>query len=149
MDIDIDVQIIIKKPRPQVSTYAMDPQNDKSWIEKLEHVSILSGTPLSEGSHVERMTTLMGQQIEYVMEIDHLKRHHVLEMHSIEGPFPLRVTYIFEEAESDTIVHIRVQANPGGIYRFASTMISSALEQNIYQDLVTLKRILEDAPVEP
>ena len=148
MDIDVAAQIIIKMPRSRVAPYTMDPHNDKSWIGHLDEVDILSNGPLSEGSHVQRIASLMDQRIEYIMEIDELEPFHLLEMHSIEGPFPLRVTYRFYEEHSNTIVHIRVRANPTGIYSLASPIISRALEENIRQDLKILKQIFENAPVD-
>jgi uncharacterized membrane protein len=146
MDIDVAAQIIIKTPRSRVAPYTMDPNNDKSWIGHLDKVDIISDGPLSEGSHVQRIATLMDQRIEYIMEIDELEPLHLLEMHSIEGPFPLKVTYRFDEEHSDTIVHIRVRANPRGMYSLASPIISRALEENIRQDLETLKQIFEYVP---
>ncbi len=148
MTVDVIAEILINKPRAQVSDYAMDPHNDPSWISGINQVSILTDPPLAEGSRVQRIAAFMGRRIEYIMHIDRLQDHALLEMHSIKGPFPMKVTYAFEDDSNGTIARIRVEGDAGGFYRLASPMISRAVQSNITQDLDRLKQLLEDPPTE-
>ena len=145
MAIDVRAEIIVARPRDDVTAYVMDPENDPVWISGIKHASMLTKPPLGKGTREERIASFLGKRIEYVLEVEEHDPDALLEMRSVKGPFPMRVTYAFEEAGDGTLVRIRVRGESGGFYSLAGPLMSRAVKRNITGDLAALKRLMESA----
>ena len=90
------------------------------------------------------MATFLGKRIEYVNEVERLDPGAVLEMRSVKSPFPMRVTYSLEDADGGgTRVRIRVEGDPGALYRVAGPVMRRQVRLSISRDLDSLRSILE------
>jgi hypothetical protein len=67
-------------------------------------------------------------------------------MRSVEAPFPMTVTYEFEDADGGTRARIRTQGDAGGFYRLAAPILSLAVRRAIEKDLANVKKALEATP---
>ena len=143
MAVDVTVDIIIDRPRGDVTAYAMNPDNDPVWISGIQHARMLTEPPLAIGTRVERMAAFLGKRIEYVLEVVEHDPQKLLAMRSVKGPFPMRVTYEFEEAGGGTLARIHIQGETSGFYRLAAPLMSRAVKRNVTNDLRALKRLLE------
>ena len=65
-------------------------------------------------------------------------------MRSVKAPFPMTVTYEFEDAAEGTRMRIRTEGDAAGFYRLAAPMLSAAVRRGVEKDLAALKRLLED-----
>lgn len=66
-------------------------------------------------------------------------------MRSVKSPFPIEVTYAFEDvAGGRTRASVRVQGDPSALYRLAGALLSRQVKKNVKRDLVRLKDILEN-----
>jgi hypothetical protein len=83
--------------------------------------------------------------MEYVNEVERLDPDIQLEMRFVKSPFPMRVTYTFDDAAGGggMLVRIRVQGDPGALYRLAGTLMRRQVHRSVSRDLATLKSILE------
>jgi uncharacterized membrane protein len=87
----------------------------------------------------------MGKRIEYVNEVTRLDPGSVLEMRSVKSPFPMEITYAFEDVSGGrTRASVRVQGDPSALYRLAGPLLSRQVKKNVKADLERLKDILED-----
>ena len=145
MAVDVRAEVVIARPRDEVTAYVMDPVNDPLWISGIKQARMLTEPPLAKGTRVERVASFLGRRIEYVLEVEEHDPDALLEMRSVKGPFPMRVTYAFEEAGDGTLVRIRVQGESGGFYSLAGPLLSRSIKRNITGDLRALKRLLESA----
>src|SRR5881392_3843709 len=98
MGIDITAEVHVARPRAEVGAYMTDPANDAEWIGGLREVRRLDEGPLSVGSRLAREASFLGRKIEYVNEILELDPGRVLDMQSVVAPFPMRITYTFEDS---------------------------------------------------
>jgi hypothetical protein len=64
-------------------------------------------------------------------------------MRSVQGPFPMVVTYEFEDDEAGTLMRIRAQGDATGFYRVAGPLLARAVRKGIAGDLKRLKHLLE------
>ena len=140
---DVTVEIVIDRPRDDVTAYAMNPDNDPVWISGIQQARMLTEPPFAIGTTVERLAAFLGKRIEYVLEVVEYDRQSLLVMRSIKGPFPMRVTYEFEEADGGTLTRIRIQGEASGFYRLAAPLISRSVKRNVTNDLRALKKLLE------
>jgi len=144
MAVDVTVEQAIAAPREQVAAFAMDPRNDRRWIGALEEVRTLTDGPVGPGTRVQRIAGFLGRRIEYVNEITELEAGRRLAMRSVKAPFPLRVTYEFEDAPGGgTLARIRTGGETGRYYAFAGPLLATMVRRGVARDLRSLKGVLE------
>jgi hypothetical protein len=147
MAIDVAADREILAARDRVATYVMDPANDPVWIGGIREANWVTDPPLREGSRVERIASFLGRRIEYVLEVAELEPGARLRMVSVKSPFPMTVTYEFEDAEaSGTLARIRVEGEPGGFYGLASPLMARAVRRSVTGDLRRLAALMESLP---
>ncbi len=143
MRTDVQVEIVIERPRDVVTAYAMDWRNDPAWIRAIEEVKLASDGPFGIGSRVARLASFLGRRIEYVNEVVEYEQDRRLLMRSVRAPFPMTVLYEFDDAGKGTRVRIRAQGDASGFYKLAGPVLSRAVKHSIAGDLAQLKTILE------
>ena len=143
MAVDVRAEVLINRPRDDVASYAMDPSNDHVWISGIVEARVLSDPPMSRGTRVERVARFLGKRIEYVLGVVEYDPESLLAMKSVKGPFPMDVSYRFDEAADGTLAQIHVQGEASGFFRLASPMLARAVKRSITKDLKLLKRLLE------
>ena len=145
MPVDVTATGTIDRPRQEVAAYLRDPANDTRWIGGLRSARLLTPGSVRVGSQVERVAGFLGRRVEYVNEITELTGIR-LAMRSVRSPFPMRVTYGFEDAGDATEVSVRVEGDAGRFYALAAPLLGRAVRRSISRDLRNLKRILEGRP---
>jgi len=143
MAIDVSVAQTIEAPRADVSAYVLDHRNDTTWIGGITSSELLGDPPLRVGSDVRRVASFMGRRIEYVNRVESLEPGRLLHMRSIESPFPMQVTYVFDDREGATKASVRVQGEPSSIYKVAGPLLARQVRRSVTADLCTLKTIME------
>lgn len=143
MAIDVIVSRTIRASRREVADYVIDHRNDTTWIGGITESELLSEGPLGVGSDVRRVASFMGKRIEYVNRIDVLEPGGTLAMHSVKAPFPMRITYSFEDAAGGTDASVRVQGEPAALYKLAGPLLARQVRRSVAGDLLTLKALLE------
>ena len=142
---DVTAEALIRRPRDVVARFAMEPENDTKWIGGIREVKVLTDRPFGTGTQVERVASFRRRRIEYVLAVEEYDPQARLVMRSIKGPFPMLVTYEFDNADEGTLARIRVQGDAGGFYKLAAPLISRSVRRSITNDLKTLKTLLEPA----
>ena len=145
MGINVKAEVVINRSREDVTRFAMNPDNDPVWISGIREVKMLTEPPLAQGTKVERVATFMGKRIEYVLEVVEYDPKALLAMRSVKGPFPMNVSYEFEEVAGGTLARIRIQGEASGFYKLAAPVMSRAVKRNITNDLKALKELLESS----
>lgn len=136
---DVAAETTIERPRDEVAAYAADWQNDKEWIGALTEVRLVRDEPLQ----VARVASFLGKRIEYVNEVVEHEPGRRLVMRSIKAPFPMTVTYEFEDADGASVMRIHTQGDASGFYRLAAPLLSRAVKRGLERDLGRLKAKLE------
>jgi uncharacterized membrane protein len=140
---DVAIEQRIDRPREEVAAYAADWRNDEEWIGALDEVRLVQEEPLQ----VARVARFLGKRIEYVNEVVEHEPGRRLVMRSVKAPFPMTVTYEFEDAgEGGSVMRIRTQGDASGFYRVAGPLLSRAVKHGLERDLAQLKERLEAGP---
>ncbi len=143
MPIDVTAEVTIDRPREDVARYAMNPDNDTSWIGGIVESKWVTDPPVTVGTQVARFATFLGRRIEYVNEVVSHGPTSLLVMRSVKGPFPMTVTYAFEDAPNGAVARIRVEGGGSGFYTLVRPLLSREVKRRITKDLRTLKSLLE------
>jgi hypothetical protein len=143
MAIDITAMQAIEAPRDDVSSFVLDHRNDTEWIGGITSSVLVGDPPLRVGSDVRRVASFMGKRIEYVNRVESLEPGWRLHMRSIEAPFPMQVTYAFDNRGGGTVASVRVQGEPSSVYKLAGPLLARRVRRSVEADLLTLKRIME------
>lgn len=149
MAIDVTAETTIARPRDEVAAFAMDVANDPVWIGGVIEAKMLTEPPLATGSQVTRVATFLGRRVEYVNEVVDCDPRSGMAMRSIKGPFPMDLSYAFDDAAEGTRARIRVQGEASGFFKLATPVLSRAVLRSITNDLETLKDLLESRAEEP
>ena len=149
MAIDVKVETLIQRSREDVTSYAMNPDHDPVWISGIVEAKMLTDPPLGQGTQVARVAKFLGKRIEYVLEVVDYDPNSLMRMKSIKGPFPMEVTYQFDQADQGTLAHIRVQGEASGFFRIASPMMARSVKKSLNNDLKALKQLLESGSDQP
>lgn len=150
MSIDVTAEVVVSRDRTEVAAYMADPSLDVEWIGGLREAELLGEPPLAVGSRVARVASFMGRKVEYVNEVVALEPAAKLEMKSVVAPFPMHITYTFEDAGGGaTRVRNRVRGGAGRLFSISSPLMAPLVRRNIQRDLERLRDVLESrAPVE-
>jgi uncharacterized membrane protein len=140
---DVSVERRIERPREEVAAYAVDWRNDTEWIGALNEVKLVQDEPLQ----VARVAGFLGKRIQYVNEVVEHEPGRRLVMRSVKAPFPMTVTYEFEDgADGGSVMRIRTQGDASGFYRVAGPLLARSVKRGLERDLATLKERLEAGP---
>ncbi len=142
---DVTVETHIARPREQVAAYASDWRNDPVWIGAVDEARLLTNGDFGVGSQVSRRASFLGREFEYVNEVTSYTPGSRLGMRSVKGPFPMRVTYEFEDADGGTRMRIHASGDASGFYRLAGPALNAMVRRGISGDLRRLRRTLESS----
>lgn len=143
VSIDVKTEVVIDRPKKEVASFAMNPDNDPVWIGGIIEARSLTAPPIGKGAQVQRVATFLGKRIEYVNEVTEFDPAGLLVMRSVKGPFPMTIRYEFNDAPQGTVARIEIQGESGGFYRLAGPVLSRTIKRSVTNDLETLKDLLE------
>jgi len=139
----IDESIEIARPAGDVARYMFDWRNDTEWIGGILAARLLGDGDFGLGSQVERVASLVGKRIEYVLEVEDYEPGALLAMRSVRGPFPMAVTYEVTDNRGGARARVQVEGDASGFYRLAGPLLNLQATRSIAADLKRLKALLE------
>ena len=149
MNVDVETEIVIARPVPEVAAYAADPSKAPDWYANIDSVEWKTPPPAHVGSLVEFVARFLGRTLRYTYEFVELVPSERLVMRTQQGPVPMETTYTWEPVSSDsTRMTLRNRGEPGGFSKLMAPVMKSAMRHANRKDLAKLKSILEAAPHE-
>jgi hypothetical protein len=139
---DLRAETVIRRPRDDVAAFASDPNHDPEWIGGIVEASLLTPTPIGNGSKVRRGAKFLGRRIDYTTEVTDWALPEAIEMEATK-PFPMRIRYESAEHPEGTLASIRVRGDAKGFYSLAAPLLSRQVKSSISRDVNKLKRLLE------
>jgi uncharacterized membrane protein len=144
MSVDVQTEIVINRPRDQVSAYAADPTNAPKWYVNIDSIEWKTEPPIAVGSRLAFVARFLGRRLAYTYEIVDLVAGERLVMRTSEGLFPMETTYTWEPAgENGTKMTLRNRGEPSGFSKIGAPLMASAMQRANRKDLAHLKDILE------
>ena len=146
MPVDVESEIVIRRPRDEVARFAADPDTATDWYRAIEHVAWETPPPLAVGTRLGFAARFLGRRISYTYEIRELVPGERLVMSTDEGPFPMETTYTWQDAgPGATRMTLRNRGEPAGFARALAPIMGTAVRRANRGDLRRLKEVLERA----
>lgn len=142
MGIDVQPEVLIRRPRAEVAAFMFEPSHDAVWTTGVVECRPLTPGRLRTGSRVERVTRFLGRQFGYQYEVVAADGDSSVEMR-VEQPFPMHIRYELVEVPEGTLARIRARGDASGFYRLAAPLMARMVRGNITKDLELLKAHLE------
>ena len=144
MSVDVVTEIVIRRGRDEVSSFASNPDHVPAWYANISSVEWKTPPPLRVGSQVAFVAHFLGRRLAYTYEIVELLPGERLVMRTAEGPFPMETTYTWETtSEGHTRMTLRNRGSPAGFSKWVARFMAIAVRRANRKDLALLKSLLE------
>lgn len=141
--IRFELDVVIERPVSEVFGYVTDVRNLPDWQGSAEEAEWEGTGPVGRGSRMRERRTIMGRSLETRFEVTAFEPDRRFDFEAAGGPLPLRVRHEFEPDSGRTRLHVVVEAEPGGLFKFAGRMAAKQAERQFRRDFQRLKEILE------
>jgi hypothetical protein len=142
--VDVETEIVIRRPREQVAAFAGRPDNAPQWYVNIESIEWKTSPPMRIGSRVSFVAHFLGRRLIYTYEIVEMVAGERLVMRTSEGPFPMETSYTWATVtEGSTRMTLRNRGNPTGFAKLTAPFMTAAMRKANQKDLARLKSILE------
>jgi uncharacterized membrane protein len=135
--------IVINRPIEEVFKKATDIANHVHWTTGLEEARLTSPGPILAGSTYVYKTVMMGFRLDTVGEVVEYQSPFIYKWKSIKGPFPLSGGINFKAVPEGTLVTQYTDADPGGFFKLASSVLFSNAQKQVDENLRRMKDWME------
>jgi hypothetical protein len=148
MQVDVETEITIQRPRQDVAAFSSNPDNAPLWYVNIESIEWVTPPPIRVGSKMNFVAHFLGRRIAYMYEAAELIPDERLVMRTAQGPFPMETTYTWISLAYDqTRMMLRNRGVPSGFSSLLAPIMAPAIRRANRKDLAALKRILESRNV--
>ena len=141
--VNVQTEILIRRPRAEVAEYASDPDNAPQWYENIHRSQRLTPGPVAVGSRVAFIARFLGKELNYTYEFVEYVPGEKLVMRTAQGPFPMQTTYTWTDDDGGTRMTLGNSGSPSGFSRLAGLFMAPMIRRETRKDLQKLKSILE------
>ena len=144
MDVDVLTQIEIRRPRDEVSAFAVDPSNATAWYKNIKAVEWETPPPAVVGSRIRFRAQFLARTLNYTYEVREFQPGRRFVMATAQGPFPMETTYTWEDVADDaTRMTLRNRGEASGFAAVTAPVMTRAMRKANEADLRRLKALLE------
>ena len=144
--VDVESEIVIDRPRTEVSAFAADLSNTTRWYSNIRSVEWRTPPPARVGSRLAFIARFLGRTLSYVYEVREVVPGERFVMSTADGPFAMETTYTWQdEPGGGTRMRLRNRGEPSGFSAVAAPFMVGAMRRANRQDLARLKALLESS----
>lgn len=130
MGVDVNVEVIVRRPRSAVAAYMFDPANDTEWTTGIVDSRSRQEGPLHAGARVLRTAKFVGRKLDYEFEVVDTDGESFVHM-KVDRPFSMQIRYELEDRAEGTLTRIHTWGNPAGFFKLAAPMMTPKVLKNI------------------
>ncbi|RAM35903.1 SRPBCC family protein [Arthrobacter globiformis] len=141
--VDVQTEVLIRRPRDVVAEYASNPDNAPQWYDNIHSSRRLTAGPIDVGSKVAFTAKFLGRDLNYTYEFTEYVPGEKLVMRTAQGPFPMQTTYTWAEVSGGTRMTLGNTGKPSGFSQLAGLFMAPMICRATRKDLQKLKSVLE------
>ena len=127
-----------------VFDYLTNPKNLAEWQTSKTSVEQVTAGPPGLGTRIrERTKPPRGSEFEQIVEFTEFDRPARVQVHIVEGPYPVDGTWSFEPDGQATRVHFVAEGELHGLMRFLQPLVKLAIGRQMAGYHKNLRRNLE------
>jgi uncharacterized protein YndB with AHSA1/START domain len=140
----VEQSFLVRRPPDVVFDYVADPAKLGEWQTNKTHVEPLSpGRPGLGTRFLERTRPRRGRPFEQVVELTQFDRPRRVQVHVVEGPYPLDGTWTFEPQDAGTRVRCVLEGDLPGTVALLQPLTKMVLAREFARYHDRLRRNLE------
>ena len=144
MTVDVQTEIIIRRPVEEVARFAADPANAPAWYANISSARWDGDPTLAVGARITFTARFLRRDLTYTYEIIDLDPGRRLVMRTAEGPFPMQTSYTWADTgDGSTLMTLSNRGEPTGFAAVTAPMLSAAIRRANRKDLRLLRDLLE------
>jgi len=138
----IESSIVIKRPTEEVFAVLSNSENNPKWQSgSLENMKTSDG-PIGVGTTWHSVSQFLGRRIEGESEVTEYEPNRKYTLKS-KLPFPVEARTTFERVEGGTRINLKSEAEIGGFFKLAESLVVSMGKRQFEGDLANLKDLME------
>ena len=142
--VEVVASVLIKRPIEEVFKFVTTPENDAKWFLGVESKDHTPGEPAGVGSTSQSVIRFLGVSITVTWQVTGYEPPKKISVKAIEGPVSVEAAYTFEAvAEGQTKVTVRGEADVGGVFKVAESLIERMARRQWGASFENLKDVLE------
>lgn len=138
-----EASIHIDRPVEDVFSYATELERWPEWAGEVVEEETLTEGPLGEGTRVRGVGKFLGRRVEVVNEINAYEPNAKLAFRTVSGPIKSQNTLTFESVEGGTNVTESIEAELGGFFGLADSLVARMAGRQFATNLANMKDLLE------
>lgn len=135
--------ILIESPIHQVFDFVSTPENNFQWQSGTLATASLPKAHGSLRTFFRSIGHLMGRRNLSTFEVTEYKPNRNYGFKSLSGPVHSCTSYILENINGGTRLHIYIQASAPNFFKVTEKLLGMALKEQLEKDVAMLKDILE------
>ena len=142
MAIHVSSECFIARTPEEVAALMFNPKRDKLWIGGLKGVYPMASGLYEKGSKVEHVGIFLNKHFSAKRLVTKFEENSYVQIYSDE-PFEMNVEYRLAQAEGGTKVEMSIASISEILFNSPMSIVSNAVQELIDDNLVRLKRRLE------
>jgi uncharacterized protein YndB with AHSA1/START domain len=140
----VEQAVVVKQPPELVFDYLTNPSKVVEWQTAKTSVEQLTEGPPRRGTRVrERTKGPGGKEFDQIVEFTEFERPHRVQVHIVEGPYPVDGTWTFEPTEGGTRLRFVAEGELKGLMRALKPIATRVLARQFAAYHRNLRRNLE------
>jgi carbon monoxide dehydrogenase subunit G len=142
--VNIEQTFFVARPPEEVFDYVTNPANLSRWQTSNRSIEPLTDGPAGVGSRFrERTKPPLGKEFEQITEFTEFDRPRRVQVHVVEGPYPVDGTWTFEPAGDGTRVAFIAEGELTGLMKLLEPVASRLLARQFAGYHRNLKQNIE------
>jgi uncharacterized protein YndB with AHSA1/START domain len=141
--IEKSASIMIRRPLIEVFNFVADPEKFTLWQPFVTEAVLTSPKPIHKGTTYRYSFKALGNVLETSGVITEYEPFHRYQYQSTSSPFPIKGGFSFQEVDDFVEVTAFGEAESGGYFSMAQSLIGLMLGRQLKVMLQTLKELLE------
>ena len=136
--------VLIDKPVEEVFAFTANLNNLPKWQKSVLSVDT-TAAGISKGSQYSLVRKFMGREVKATMEVTDYTPNSLLALKGMDGTVNLKLKNTFEPEGKSTKLTINMEAEVGGFFKVAESVVAKQMKEQMKGDELVLKGLLENS----